>query len=114
MATTRIVAGDTEPLTGVVRFRGQLVDLTGATLTLLLHEKQQGVIRTGTAVPHADQVTHKGRWTFTGAGGWSATPGIYDMELRIIRPGGVQQTFPNEEQETLIIREPNPFPSVPS
>lgn len=95
---TRLVSGDTNPLTLTIRWEsnGALVDLSGATVILRLVNVASGAVTTRPCT-----ITGTGTVTVAPATSWAA--GRYDGELQITFGSGMIRTWPDETGEWQIV-----------
>lgn len=82
------------------------VDLTGVssvTLKMVLRDDMGATPKIDAAgVPDPDQVTNKGKMTYTWVNGDTDTPGIYNAEVEALF-GTDPLTFPNDSFYTILI-----------
>ena len=105
MTTYTLKQGDTAPvIEATLQLAGSSIDLTGATVKFHMADKTSGVVKVNaTATPDPDQVTNKGKVTYTWITANLDTEGTYNAEWEITFVSGKIMTVPNTGYDTVTV-----------
>jgi hypothetical protein len=98
--------GDTRPkLVVLLTSNGSAIDLTGATVRLLMRE--EGSLSPGVETTGSTDVTSalSGEVTWTPDAADTADAGTYELEFEVTHADGGIETFPNDGYGTLVLKD---------
>jgi hypothetical protein len=105
MTTYTLKQNDTAPvIEATLQLAGSSIDLTGATVKFHMADKSSGAIKVNAAAtPDPDQVSNKGKVSYTWISADLNTEGTYSAEWEITFASGKIMTVPNTGYDTVTV-----------